>query len=207
MAVPFPNTLISLHTILLCNTDEFEPPQYIHQSVCITDCNTERCVFNTENSCLYYRETRLYYILFFLFLFVIRMLKFVRNTEEKYVREWERRRATSLCTNYRGLALLCVAYKVFSGFLPCPHSPFSADKVGKYQCGFQRGRRTVVKVHALRTILKRRWEMCKATYLLFIDFTRRTIASTGRPSMLLPCSAWACRGGSPCGKGLLDQGC
>ncbi|KAE8737576.1 hypothetical protein FOCC_FOCC016960, partial [Frankliniella occidentalis] len=49
----------------------------------------------------------------------------------------------SQCTNYRGIALLCTAYKVHSYFLMQRLEVATAGKIGNYQCGFRRKRSTM----------------------------------------------------------------
>jgi hypothetical protein len=47
-----------------------------------------------------------------------------------------------VCSNYRGISLLCIAYKIFSNTLFNRLSPCVEGIIGDYQCGFRRGRST-----------------------------------------------------------------
>ncbi|KAE8738306.1 hypothetical protein FOCC_FOCC016216 [Frankliniella occidentalis] len=76
------------------------------------------------------------------------------------------------CTNYRGIALLCVAYKVFAYFIHRRLAPYANRLVGEYQCGFRPNRSTTDQIVLLRTLLEHRWEAGRDTYLLFVDFAK-----------------------------------
>ncbi|KAK3926620.1 LOW QUALITY PROTEIN: Craniofacial development protein 2 [Frankliniella fusca] len=78
----------------------------------------------------------------------------------------------SQCTNYRGIALLCVAYKVFAYYIFRRLSPYASRLVGDYQCRFRPRRSTTDQIVLLRAILEHRWEAGKDTYLLFVDFAK-----------------------------------
>jgi hypothetical protein len=53
------------------------------------------------------------------------------------------------CTNYRGICLLNVAYKVFVKV------PYASAVVQHYQAGFQSGKSTTDELFALRQILEK----------------------------------------------------
>ena len=59
------------------------------------------------------------------------------------------------CENYRGISLLCIAYKVFSNILFKLLSPIVDNQIGDYQCGFRKGRSTVDQIFTLRQILEK----------------------------------------------------
>lgn len=74
------------------------------------------------------------------------------------------------CENYRGIALLNVAYKVFSRWLFNRLSTHAEAVIGEYQCGFRRDRSTTDQIFNLRLILQRGSEFNVQTYHLFIDY-------------------------------------
>jgi sorting nexin-29 len=47
-----------------------------------------------------------------------------------------------VCSNYRGISLLCITYKIFSNILFNRLSPCVEGIIGDYQCGFRQGRST-----------------------------------------------------------------
>ena len=74
------------------------------------------------------------------------------------------------CKNFRGIALLNAAYKVFARWLFNRLSPHAEEVVGEYQCGFRRDRSTTDQIFNLRLILQRGNEFNVQTFHLFIDF-------------------------------------
>lgn len=62
------------------------------------------------------------------------------------------------CSNYRGISLLNIAYKVFA-FILCERlKPHVIRIVGDYQCGFMPGRGTSDQIFTLRQILEKTQE-------------------------------------------------
>ena len=59
------------------------------------------------------------------------------------------------CENYRGISLLCIAYKVFSNILLKLLSSIVDNQIGDYQCGFREGRSTIDQIFTLRQILEK----------------------------------------------------
>jgi sorting nexin-29 len=74
------------------------------------------------------------------------------------------------CQNYRGISLLCVAYKIFSNILFDRLSPIVDSIIGDYQCGFRKGRSTVDQIFTLRQTLEKCREFGIETHHLFVDF-------------------------------------
>jgi sorting nexin-29 len=62
------------------------------------------------------------------------------------------------CTNYRGIALLCTAYKVFANILRNRLKPITELIIGEYQAGFRPGRSTIDQLLTVKQILEKFWE-------------------------------------------------
>jgi len=76
----------------------------------------------------------------------------------------------TICENYRGISLLCVAYKIFSHILFNRLLPYMEANIGDYQCGYRQGRSTIDQIFTVRQILEKCNEHNKDTHHLFIDF-------------------------------------
>ena len=74
------------------------------------------------------------------------------------------------CTNYRGISLLNIAYKILSAVLRERLKPFVNNLIGPYQCGFRPGKSTIDQIFTLRQILEKIQELQIDTHHLFIDF-------------------------------------
>jgi hypothetical protein len=72
----------------------------------------------------------------------------------------------TICSNYRGISLLSVIYKVFSKRL----NPYTEVILGDYQCGFRRDRSTTHQIFALKNILEKCYEYNITLHHLFTDF-------------------------------------
>lgn len=59
------------------------------------------------------------------------------------------------CSNYRDISLITSAYKVLSNILLSSLLPYSEKEIGKYECGFRKGRSTVDQIFTLRMILEK----------------------------------------------------
>ena len=77
-----------------------------------------------------------------------------------------------LCAHYRGISLLCTAYKVLSNILLQRLSPLVEDILGEYQCGFRKNRSTIDQIFTLRQILEKRREHNLAVHNVFVDFQK-----------------------------------
>jgi sorting nexin-29 len=75
-----------------------------------------------------------------------------------------------VCSNYRGISLLCIAYKIFSNILFNRLSPCVEGIIEDYQCGFRQGRSTCDQIFTIRQILEKCNEFQIETHNLFIDF-------------------------------------
>lgn len=72
--------------------------------------------------------------------------------------------------NYRGISLLDTAYKVLSIAILRRLEAFAFDIVGKYQCGFTKGRSTSDHIFTLRQTMEKYYEFDKDLHMIFIDF-------------------------------------
>lgn len=97
---------------------------------------------------------------------------------EKIVQEWS---SSVICPifkkgdptkvdNYRGISLLDTAYKVLSIAILRRIEAFAIDIVGKYQCGFTKGRSTSDHIFMLRQTMEKYYEFDKDLHMIFIDF-------------------------------------
>lgn len=74
------------------------------------------------------------------------------------------------CSNYRGIALLNTAYKIFANILYKRLLPYMESIVGEYQCGFRVGRSTSDQLFNIRQILEKCKEYNVEIHQLFVDF-------------------------------------
>ena len=89
---------------------------------------------------------------------------------------------TTICSNYRGISLLCVAYKIFSNILFNRLIPQVEKTIGDYQCSYRREWFTVDHIFTVHQILEKCSEHGKDTHHLFIDF-KAAYDSTDRCSL------------------------
>nr|CAH7760928.1 unnamed protein product [Callosobruchus chinensis] len=74
------------------------------------------------------------------------------------------------CTNYRGIALLDVAYKILALILREKLNRYSDNKIGEYQGGFRKGRSTIDQIATLKQIQSSSYEQNLPLHMLFIDY-------------------------------------
>ena len=74
------------------------------------------------------------------------------------------------CGNYRGIALLNVAYKIFANILYQRLLPYEESIIGEYQGGFRVGRSTTDQLFNIRQILEKCKEYNVEIHQLFVDF-------------------------------------
>ncbi|PNF23327.1 hypothetical protein B7P43_G15831, partial [Cryptotermes secundus] len=89
-----------------------------------------------------------------------------------------------ICSNYRGISLLCIAHKIFSNILFNRLSPFVEGIIGYCQCGFCQRRSTNDHIFTIRHVLEKCNESQIETHHLFIDF-RSAYDSIDRDSLFL----------------------
>lgn len=98
--------------------------------------------------------------------------------EEQMPKEWSqaiicpihKKGAKAECNNYRGIALLNIAYKIMATSLKNRITKEAESIIGEYQCGFRPGRSVVDQLFVLREIQAESYEHKLSTHLLFIDF-------------------------------------
>lgn len=78
----------------------------------------------------------------------------------------------SNCHNYRGIALLDVAYKVLSTWIKQKIEVIAEKLIGEYQAGFRKGRSTTDQVFTLKQTLTACYEYEIPIHLLFVDFKK-----------------------------------
>ena len=74
--------------------------------------------------------------------------------------------------NYRGITLMDVVGKVFSGILRDRLEKFYEAKIVEEQAGFRKGRGCVDQGYTLAQVVLKRLEVQKNTYLCFIDLMK-----------------------------------
>mgnify|MGYP000153190231 CR=1 FL=1 len=60
-----------------------------------------------------------------------------------------------ICSNYRGISLLNVTYKIFTNILVKYITPYVEEVIGEYQCGFRNNRSTTDHIFTLRIIISK----------------------------------------------------
>ena len=76
----------------------------------------------------------------------------------------------TVCSNYRGITLLPVCYKVLALIIKEKLEPYVEEALGEYQCGFRKGRSTIDHIFTIRQMMEKHWEYNKEFWQLFIDF-------------------------------------
>jgi hypothetical protein len=74
------------------------------------------------------------------------------------------------CSNYRGISLLNVTYKVMAKIIAKRLTPYTEEILGDYQCGFRKTRTTTDHIFALRNIMEKCYEYNISLHQLFIDY-------------------------------------
>ncbi|KAF0686884.1 Uncharacterized protein FWK35_00036068, partial [Aphis craccivora] len=77
--------------------------------------------------------------------------------------------------NYRGITLLDTCYKILSSILLERLAPFAEEIVGRYQCGFRKGRSTTDQIFILNQVMEKHYEFNKDLYMVFIILGNESI--------------------------------
>jgi hypothetical protein len=73
-------------------------------------------------------------------------------------------------SNYRGISLLNVTYKIFTNILSKHLKVYTDEIIGEYQGGFRKGLSTTDHIFTLRQILEKAHEYNISLHQLYIDF-------------------------------------
>jgi hypothetical protein len=60
------------------------------------------------------------------------------------------------CSNYRGISLLSITYKILSNILLSRLTPYADEIIWEHQCGFRRNRSTTDHIFFIRQILEKK---------------------------------------------------
>ena len=77
-----------------------------------------------------------------------------------------------LCTNYRGMSLLCLPGKVYAKCLERKCREIVESKLEDGQCGFRPGRSTTDQIFTLKQLFEKFWEYGKDLFARFVDLEK-----------------------------------
>ncbi|KAK0150975.1 LINE-1 reverse transcriptase [Merluccius polli] len=77
-----------------------------------------------------------------------------------------------VCSNYRGITLLSLPGKVYSGVLERRVCRIVESRIQEEQCGFRPGRGTVDQLYTLCRILEGAWEFAQPVHMCFVDLEK-----------------------------------
>jgi hypothetical protein len=92
------------------------------------------------------------------------------NKEESIIIPIHRKGGKTDCTNYRGISLLSISYKIVSNILLLRLSPYVGEIIGDHQCGFQCNTSTTDQIFCICQVLEKKWEYNETVLHLFLDF-------------------------------------
>ncbi|KAL4100839.1 hypothetical protein QTP88_020868 [Uroleucon formosanum] len=72
--------------------------------------------------------------------------------------------------NYRGISLLDTCYKILSTLLLERITPYAEGIIGRYQCGFIKGKSTIDHIFTLRQTMEKYYEFDMDLYMIFVDY-------------------------------------
>jgi len=77
-----------------------------------------------------------------------------------------------VCSNFRGITLLSLPGKVYSGVLERRVRRIVEPRIQEEQCGFRPGRGTVDQLYTLGRVLEGAWEFAQPVYTCFVDLEK-----------------------------------
>ncbi|TWW54874.1 hypothetical protein D4764_0244430, partial [Takifugu flavidus] len=77
-----------------------------------------------------------------------------------------------VCSNYRGITLLSLPGKVYSGVLERRVRRIVEPRIQEEQCGFRPGPGTVDQLYTLRRVLEGAWEFAQPVHMCFVDLEK-----------------------------------
>ncbi|KAK0154090.1 LINE-1 retrotransposable element ORF2 protein [Merluccius polli] len=77
-----------------------------------------------------------------------------------------------VCSNYRGITLLSLPGKIYSGVLERRVRWIVEPRIQEEQCGFRPGRGTVDQLYTLCRILEGAWEFAQPVHMCFVDLEK-----------------------------------
>ena len=79
------------------------------------------------------------------------------------------------CSDYRGISLLLISYKILSNIILGSLTPYVEEIIEDHQYGFRRNRSTIDQIFCIRQILEKKWVYDGTIHQFFIDFKRHMI--------------------------------
>lgn len=76
------------------------------------------------------------------------------------------------CSNFRGISLLSIPYKVMSKIVLNRIEEYTCEIILEHQAGFMKGRSTTNQIFILKEIISKYWEFNKEFFAIFIDFQK-----------------------------------
>ena len=110
--------------------------------------------------------------------------------QERMPKEWEigiicpifKKGDRAECSNYRGITLLSITYKIFTYLIYNRLLKYSELTLEEYQAGFRPNRSTIDHIHVVRLIWEKCYEFGIELHNIFIDF-KQAFDKVNRPKM------------------------
>ncbi|KAK3551056.1 hypothetical protein QTP70_011498 [Hemibagrus guttatus] len=78
----------------------------------------------------------------------------------------------SVCSNYRGITLLSLPWKVYSRVLERRVRPLVEPRIQEEQCGFRPSRGTLDQLYTLHRLLEGSWEFAQSVHMCFVHLEK-----------------------------------
>ena len=108
---------------------------------------------------------------------IVRIVHCIWNNEimpggwgEGVIIPFHKKNDRAICSNYRGICLLSVGYKILAKLLYKRLNIYCERELGDYQAGFRRGRSTIDQIFTIRQALEKNWEYDRDSWHIFVDF-------------------------------------